>query len=676
MHDFFERQHAARRNTSLLVIYFLGAVTIIAGLVSIAIYVLFSFNSQRLYVTALPFALTPAEWDLVVLSKIALVIAGLILAATIFKYLQLRSGGGALVAQLLGGRPVYPDTLDFHERRLLNIIEEMALASGVTVPSVYLMEREAGINAFAAGFSQEDAVLGVTRGALNYLNREELQGVVAHEFSHILNGDMRINIRLQGLLHGILVLGLLGQVLIRGSFHSGRSRYRSNNDSRGGGIYLVTLGLVLLIFGYIGVFFGKLIKSAVSRQREYLADAAAVQFTRNPLGLASALKKIGGLTEGSAIRDPHASQISHMYFGNSAGESWFKGFSTHPPLLERIMRLDPRFRGTFPAHLEQERVNAEEALVYFGQTGQPVAGLAPAPAMVRAGEKNHAFIHSLAAGRDLKEVLLNPGKEHLRMAREILAGFPFTVREAARSGFGARAVIYGLLLDDQEGIRKKQLVILKENADGPVWAELQRLLPELDSLRRESRLPLVDLAIPALKTLSEKQYKAFRQNIISMSKADGKIDLFEYGLHHILLKHLKAHFGKVSFRPPEIGSLAKVRDEISCVLSILARNGHHDGRQAAKALMKAVRHFGREMTIFSYLPASLSTLGHFDKALKQLAKCSPLIREKILAAALESIVYDSRVTIREAEIFRIIAEALDCPAPPWLVLPDRDADTR
>jgi Zn-dependent protease with chaperone function len=634
--------------------------------------VLFTFNTQRLYVTALPFSLSPTEWDLVLLWKIAAVVAVLIFSATIYKYMQLRTGGGALVAQLLGGRPVYPDTNDFYERRLLNIIEEMALASGVTVPSIYLMERESGINAFAAGFTQEDAVLGVTRGALNYLSREELQGVIAHEFSHILNGDMRINIRLQGLLHGILVLGLLGEMLIRGSFYRGHTRFQSNNNSSGGGGYLVIVGLVLLVFGYVGVFFGKLIKSAVSRQREYLADAAAVQFTRNPLGLAGALKKIGGLTAGSAIKDPHASQISHMYFGNGVTESWFNGFSTHPPLLKRIKRLDPQFRGSFPKGLQQERVNEQEALIYFGRTGQPVAGVGVAPTMLVEAEKNHAFIHSMVAGRDLKEVLVSPGRDHLRMAREILASFPFKVREASRCGFGARAVIYGLLLDDKEEIRIKQLALLKENADAQVWAELQKLLPEIDGLLRESRLPLVDLAIPALKTLSEKQYVAFRKNIRIILQSDGKIDLFEYALHHVLLKHLRAHFGKPPTWLTPISSVVKVRDDISCVLSMLARNGHHDDKQARKALMKAVRLFGREMTLFSYVPAPCSTLNHFDKALKQVEQCSSVIREKILAACLECIAYDERVTIREAELFRIIADALDCPVPPWLILKEQD----
>ncbi|MDG4475540.1 M48 family metallopeptidase [Thiovibrio frasassiensis] len=659
MRDFFAQQYMARRNTFWLILYFTAAVAVIVALVTVFLYVLTTFNLGRLYVSLTPFNLSPRQWNLAIMGKIAGVVLALILVGTGYKYLRLRSGGGSLIAQLLGGRVIYPDTRDFYERRLLNIIEEMAIASGVTVPTVYLLDREGGINAFAAGFSREDAVLGVTRGAVQYLTREELQGVIAHEFSHILNGDMLINVRLQGILHGILVIGLLGEILLKSGFASDQGRDRG----KGGGFYAVLVGLVLLVVGYTGVFVARLIKSAVARQREFLADASAVQFTRNPLGLAGALKKIGGLAAGSKIRDPHASEISHMFFGNGLQESWFNVFSTHPPLLSRIQKLDPEFKGDFPARVEFAPVSEEEAMMYAASAGQPGSLPGEIPA---GGEGRHVFIHSLAAGRPLREVIVGPHGDHLRLAREMIVSLPPPIRDAARNGFGARAMVFGLLLDGDPAIRAKQLGLLERETDPEVRQELARLLPDFAELFPEMRLPLVDMAMPALKSLSPDQYAAFKRGVDQLMGADGRIDLFEYALRHVLLRHLEPRFHP---HPPSLAlsrPLAQMGDEISCVLSLLSRLGHGDENLARKSLMQAVRVFGKEMKRFSYRPARECSLKGFDNALKILAQGGIETRQLVLAAALDCITYDEKITIREAELFRAIAEALSCPVPLWL----------
>jgi len=675
MRDFFAQQHAARRNTYWLIVYFSMAVTVIVGLVTVAVYVLTTFNTGRLYTSVTPFNLSPRTWDFAVMGKIALVVLVLILLGTLYKYLRLRAGGGSLIAQLLGGRIVFPDSNDLYERRLLNIVEEMAIASGVTVPSVYLLERESGINAFAAGFSQEDAVLGISRGALYYLNREELQGVVAHEFSHILYGDMLLNVRLQGILHGILVIGLLGEVMLKSAFASDRPGSRAGQvQGRGGGIYLAVMGLVLLVFGYAGVFIARLIKSAVARQREFLADASAVQFTRNPAGLANALKKIGGFSAGATIRNPHAAEISHMFFGNSMAKSWFSAFSTHPPLIARIQRLEPGFAGDFPMEVKVAPISEEEAISYAAPAGAGSGRTTVRPSGAGGGAR-HVFIHSLAAGRALREAVSGPDREHLRVAREMLASFPSLLLAAARNPFGARAVVYGLLLDTETGIRARQMALLEQEADPQVWKEVQKLLPAIAGLLPETRLPLLDLCMPALKNLSEKQYGVFRRKVGLIMKIDGKIDLFEYALQHVLLKRLKAHFEQSRERILAIHSLARAGEEISCVLSLLARLGHGDEGEAQRAVMKASRVFGKEMKRVGYLAARSCTLKGFDRALSVLAGASLAIRRQVLAAALECIVADETVTIREAELFRTIAEALNCPAPPWLTLKEQGEAT-
>lgn len=280
--DFFEQQDQARAKTGTLVLYFLMAVVCII----VAIFALFSavFMQTEEYRTL--------AWsiELAFMTTTGTVIV--VALASLGRIASLSSGGSA-VAEALGGKLISPNTGDPFERRIRNVVEEMAIASGTPVPPVYLMEEE-GINAFAAGFAPRDAVIGITRGCATKLTRDQLQGVVAHEFSHVLNGDMRINIRLTGVLFGIVFLARIGEIML----HAGRgSRYRRRSKDEGGGAF-VLLGIGLVVIGLIGGFFGSLIRAAVSRQREFLADAAAVQFTRNPDGIAGALKRIGGFSSG------------------------------------------------------------------------------------------------------------------------------------------------------------------------------------------------------------------------------------------------------------------------------------------------------------------------------------------------------------------------------------------
>jgi len=335
--DFFAHQDRARRQTSLLIGYYVLAVALIALGVYAAFAAVFLGAEAK---TAGAFdwcqAWNPRLFAAVVGGTLLVVLIG-----TLYKIAQLARGGEA-IARMLGGRPVAPDTADAAERRLINVVEEMAIASGIPVPRVFLLDEEKGINAFAAGFEPSNAVIGVTRGCLQTLSRDELQGVIAHEFSHILNGDMRLNLRLVGILNGILVIALVGYGLMR--VMSSSSRSRSRNEKGGGaavGIFL--LGLLLMLIGYIGVFFGKLIKSAVSRQREFLADASAVQFTRNPIGIAGALATIAGYKGGTRLATSHAEETSHFFFANGLRGSFLGLLATHPPLDERIRRIDPAF---------------------------------------------------------------------------------------------------------------------------------------------------------------------------------------------------------------------------------------------------------------------------------------------------------------------------------------------
>src|SRR5512145_3124237 len=346
--DFFEHQEVARRSTRRLVVLFALAVVCVVvavNLMGAALYFAFLLPADRAWsIAALPngFFLTNT-----------LVVLGLIGGGTAVEMNALASGGDA-VARMVGARPVDPSTRDLLDRRLLNVVEEMAIASGVPVPRVFVMDDESSINAFAAGHSINDAVVAVTRGTLTRLSRDELQGVIAHEFSHVLNGDMRLNMRLIGVLFGLTMVAMAGRFLLE---IAGRSRGGSGRGSGSALAVLFLAGVSLWVLGYIGVFFGRLIKAAVARQREFLADASAVQFTRNPDGIGGALRKIGGLGLadglGTRIDHPRAEALSHLFLG-AARPAFVKGvFASHPPIAERVRRIYGRPMELLPAPEQQ-----------------------------------------------------------------------------------------------------------------------------------------------------------------------------------------------------------------------------------------------------------------------------------------------------------------------------------
>ena len=645
--DFFAGQDEARRKTSRLVVYFGLAVCFII----LAIYFVLTF----LFVARQgggPARLSPwMLWDPELFIAVTGITLLVVFLGSLYKISALRSGG-ARVAEMLGGRLIPAATGNFLEKRLLNIVEEMSIASGVPVPPVYLMEREKGINAFAAGFSPDDAVIGVTEGALATLDREELQGVIAHEYSHILNGDMRLDLKLVGILHGILLIAFIGRSILRGS-----SRSRNNKNSGGA----VLFGLALLIIGYIGVVFGKLIKSAVSRQREYLADASAVQFTRNPLGLAGALKKIGGLAAGSLVDHARAEEISHMFFSNGLSESWLGAFSTHPPLAERILKLDPAFDGVYPEVSRTQVLAGESAK-------RPKAGLgeskpagkvfmgAVLPVLTVLGGKPENITRDIGA----------PLREYMEYARRLLDSLPEQVRETAANPFGARAVIYGLLIDQDASIRARQMEFLQNRADNTVFQAVGKILPDMLTLNEESRLPLMDLAMPSLRSLSLEQFRRFEENINSLIRIDKRISLFEFTLQHVVVRRLEKNFVTPLHGIREIGSIGEAAREASLILSLLANLGHESADSARLAFSGAVEIFGRQGTPMTYLTVQESRDVNLPDILDRLADLNPKIKRTLITACFQSLVHDGRITMREAEFFRLLVYSLDTPLPPWI----------
>lgn len=639
-------------------------------------------------------------WNPEVLIYTLVCVLLVILIGSLYKMSQL-SGGGASVAAMLGGKPVLSNTGDPLQRKLLNVVEEMAIASGMPVPQVFIMDEEPGINAFAAGTSASNAAIGVTRGAVEKLSRDELQGVIAHEFSHILHGDMKLNIRLIGVLHGILAIGIIGGWLIRAAAYSRGGR----RDGRAV-LAMIAFGCCLWIIGAIGLFFGRWIKAAVSRQREYLADAAAVQYTRNPEGIAGALKKIGGFSDGSQVVNRHYEEASHMFFGSVLSG---KMMATHPPLEDRIKRIDPRFDGkippvpsdylaplesntmglagqtaargiTPPDALQQQRptlspATAQAVATHLTQQPrvqqQPVARPQPQPPASRppvtqhpqSGAQAPREIHTSA-----QAVTASIGQltiDHLTYAARLLASIPTPITLAAREPLGAEAVIFGLLLDHSADVRLKQMNQLRSNASPKVLEELTRLFPAFESLDVAARLPLIDMAIPALRQMSLEQFNGFVVNLQALIAADNRIDIFEYCLHKMLYRHLRDAFVKQKPEKAQYHSLSIVVKEAAMVVAVLAIHGHDELQQAQLAFSTAMQSLLPNQTLPG-MPDVGNDLSLFDSALALIARAQPMIKEKVLNACSVCAAMDGVFTIEEAELVRAIADTLGCPIPPIL----------
>ncbi len=633
--DFFEAQDSARRNTTRLVVFFTLAVISLIVFTNLLVMVLFGFLETAEEGVTLAVIAAQFDWQvfLIVGAFVALVIFG----GSAYKTMAL-SGGGTAVAESLGGRLISQSTTDLHERKALNVVEEMAIASGTPVPPVYLLAQEKGINAFAAGYTPSDAVIGLTRGTIAYLTREELQGVIAHEFSHILNGDMRLNIRLIGILHGILLIGLIGYFILR----SVRGGSRKNAGP------ILGLGLGLLVIGFTGTFFGNLIKASVSRQREFLADASAVQFTRSKDGIAGALKKIGGHAQGSELETAGAPSMSHAYFSTGVSSFMQSIFATHPPLHVRIKRVDPRWDGVF-APVTSEVSEDKQA----------------------AGQAKHVSrttTKTAAAGVVIASQILDSvgqtSPEQLDYAVSLVNDIPEIIFDAVHEPYGARAVIYCLVIHKQADIQGKQLQQLREFGDTGIFELVSKMLETVKSLDVQFRLPLIDMALPSLRQLSEAQYQLFKKNLLFLMQADKRIDLFEWSLQKILFHHLDPEFGRPGAKVARFGSLKAVKEHINVLMSMLVYACVQDKTEIKAAFANAEKELGLDnLVLMSREQININNLG---VAVDNLALLKPLMKPRLLKACLAVITQDQKYSPNEMELMRAIGDVLDCPLPPYL----------
>lgn len=625
MNNFFEQQDQAKRNSAILMGLFTFALLIIALLMDRGFGMLWQLIMIPTYADFENFTfIPPFRWRsfLITLAIVSLII----LWATFDKIRELR-GGGKVIAEQLGGELLTYDYRDPKVRQLLNVVEEMAIASGIAVPPVYILHQETGINAFAAGFTPQDAVIGVTRGCLDAFDRDQMQGVIGHEFSHILNGDMGLNLRMIGALHGLMFIYITGRTF----FSSHRSFQISSRQSL---FESEILGLLLIISGGLGVLLGRLLQSAVSRQREFLADASAVQFTRNPQGLAEALNIIRTHPGHARIRAPRAESASHLFFGAALQGFFASGwFATHPPLKERIRRLGGQAQG-------QERPQ---------RSGGAMAG-----------------VMGLQGGQAQPEKVVNAigqiSPQALSSTTALLAGLPPQLRAAARESEGAIALLYGLFLP--ESPENPQWSHLQNTETPERLAQVQALQPDLAQLNPLTRLPLVDLIVPALRNLTPEQCRQLFNQIKALSQAGGAVTLSNYALYLVLLYRLRPYFGKPRNPSHQYSQLVQIWQPCLTVLSALARVS--SPKTGAYALSNGLMHLPGASKLNPPKQPMAASLSAVSQSLKTLEQASPQLKRQVIDACAHTVLADGNVSRLEAELLRAVVIALDCPIPPFL----------
>ncbi|HHC6554143.1 TPA: M48 family metallopeptidase [Vibrio parahaemolyticus] len=614
--DFFHHQDTARQRTGLLVMLFTLAVLAITGLVSvISIGIYFYFTGE-------PFTTQS------IISYCLLSFVGVLTVVSISSFIrlsELNANGGRGVAESIGGKLISTDTSNAKHRQLLNVVEEMSIASGIPVPPVYVMTEEHGINAFAAGMSIDDAVIGVTQGALDAFSRDELQGVIAHEFSHILNGDMRLNTRLIGALFGITCIAHFGHLILDNS-NSTRHVSRSSSDSNKGFAVIILIAIVCLVLGWLGTLFGNMIKAAISRQREFLADASAVQFTRNDQGIAGALKKIGSNVQGSTLNTKASDEMSHMMFGQSKLSGFSGLFATHPPLDERIRRIEPHWDGSYAQHSHAQNTAFDNEQV----SGFAVGGGSPA---------------SQSA---------SPSEQLSETGQQLISQLPPELVDIAREPYSARFIAFALIFDGSDIQREmiKSYVPLVSQST---------LLPWLDyDLPLHLRFPLLELALPALKSLSEAQKISLCKVLRELSETDNQYSLAEWCVINLLEKQLLASFGFIK----QHKTLKQLEESVFWLLRELAWVSHSQADKAQRAYHCALAHLGFPEVKLE--PANSNW--HLSRAaLELLLQLKPKDRRMFVKACRLAIESDGEITVAEGELYRVIACFLEVPEPPLTI---------
>jgi Zn-dependent protease with chaperone function len=628
--DFFHAQDQAYKRSRKLVALFILALAATIISIYFVVMVVFGFVDEPGFL-----------WNPQVFLVVAGITMGIVTLGSLFKIASLSSGGSA-VAKALGGQQVNPSTRDPRERQLMNIVEEMSIASGVPVPAVYILPNEGGINAFAAGYKAEDACVAVTAGALEQLTRDEMQGVVAHEFAHIRHGDMRLNIRLIGFLHGLLILALIGRGMMysmRFALVSSGRRRGSKDDLSAVGILLAIalIGLAIWIIGFLGALFSKLIQSAVSRQREFLADAAAVELTRNPKGLSDALKRVAGYPVRGRIDHRDGPELAHMFFASCLRSEMFSWTATHPPIEQRIRALDPAFNPEIARNYGAAAATGRGDARTAGLTGstepppRPASGAAEPPPI--------------------------PASPAAAAAR-FLTRLPAAVREATREPRSALALTIALMISQDEASKHPESITAAKLMFGDETGnEAEALLREITQDVQARALILVELCTPMLRALNRQDHEVLLGFVNQCVSAKDEIDLHVFCLAMILEAGLRPP-RRLEARAPDFDEV--VADALAWI-RVLVAFGTSDEVARRRTWSVALQQL--QVPATPWQEGELPSKDSLGKSLRRLADASPLATKRVLDAARAAVHTDGRVGPEERELLRTFSAALGAPMP-------------
>lgn len=621
--DFFEHQAKAHQFSRWLIVLFILAVAATIGIADLLISITFSYYTKSYMSMQTHFIVMITTFFVIMI-------------ASVYRLNSL-DNGGRQVAEELGFWLVPSATRDPRERQLINVVEEIAIASGYPVPPTYIMHTD-NLNAFAAGYTEHDAVIGVTSGLLEMLNREELQGVIGHEFSHIINGDIRINLNMTGILFGILFISLTGQKLLN---IGGKLTTKDSDGNHIAGIFAIA-GIFLVMVGHVGLTFGEIIKASLSRQREFLADASAVQLTRNPTGISNALKTIGGSQRETVIRGVQASEFSHFFFLDGI-KHILPWSDTHPELEERIQRIEPNWDGRYIRKKRAKQPPKSQPKPSRKQT-QPITSATVSASVV------------------LETIMMAgmPSNNHMQYARQLIKAIPKPLHTASQSPLSANALVLGLMMHQSLLKDTAAQSRLLPNLGQLIMQELRQLLNALLTLKIQYRLPLISMSLPALKGLSPKQKTALNTDLLTIIHADDTVEVWEWALHYWITQ---LALRKPEIPKPKYDDFSQIADETTLLVSAVAYASSKAISETAQRLVfkAAERELGITLGIVN--KAAL-TSDKLVKAVEDLRYLNPLLKANFLKALSLVAQHDGVIEAKEIELIRTIAEGIGCPIPP------------
>lgn len=641
--NFFEHQEHAHRKTSILILYFILAVFLIViavnALIVSAIVVVQTQNKPMIPRHEI------LAWFILVGKYVSPSVIGIILLGTLITLFKLK-GGGLALAEMVKARPIEYTSSDFLEKRLVNVVEEMSIAAGVPIPKLFVMDNEPAINAFVAGIKPADTVMVVTKGALDNLTREELQGVIGHEYSHILNSDMLINLRLIAILAGILMIGQAGFNIIR-IFSSSRS---TSSDSKSNfPVVIIFVGLGLVIIGYIGLFFGRLIKAGVSRQRELLADASSVAYTRNPEGLVNALRRIAQSDKGALLKNNHAEDISHLCFSPSSPVIFFKSLlATHPPLAFRIKQIDPD--GIYSSRPLKSAAAEKEQKKAKPQSLENIPGTILGAATVML-EKN-AMIESEALRQSIGKLT----QANILLAQQLISQIPEPLLDEAHNPKSVGNLLWALV--SPHSTEKIKALVSDKTILPKEVSTLINIQQALLQMPKNLYLPLINIALASFKQNPIEERKRIYDTLEKVASIEQQ-DLFDF--------LVVALIGKAVEDPSPSSTRTKysryedVLPELTALITLIVQYSQ-DKENQASFFEKIMTHFTQEKVTMKQGITFDAT--YVRTLLASLNQLTPLCKERVIYAVIDAIASDDKITLEEAALIRGIAASLDCPVPP------------